>query len=146
MIRVFSRSIYLFSGYLADFPHCDFVLMMLLSPAALVHQYFRRAMISFPGAWRQRVPRARAHVQTRRDDPRRSLIDRLNDRVRHYGPNRRLLVGVGFIGFFAWHAAVMTWQSWKFSTLRKRHRGTAGIPQLGYSGCLVIFSSLLWMN
>ena len=50
-----------------------------------------------------------------------------------------LVVGVGFIGFFAWHAAVMTWQSLKFSDISQGVIAVPlWIPQLGYSGGLVI--------
>jgi hypothetical protein len=48
-------------------------------------------------------------------------------------------VGVGFIGFFAWHASVMTWQSLKFSDISQGVIAVPlWIPQLGYSGGLVI--------
>jgi len=40
----------------------------------------------------------------------------------------------GFIGFFAWHAAVMTWQSHQSPTFRKAVIAVPlWIPQLGYS-------------
>ena len=52
------------------------------------------------------------------------------------GANDR--VGVGFIGFFAWHASVMTWQSLKFSDISQGVIAVPlWIPQLGYSGGLV---------
>jgi TRAP-type C4-dicarboxylate transport system permease small subunit len=67
------------------------------------------------------------------------LIDRLNDNVRHYVEIAALLVGTGFIGFFAWHAAIMTWQSWKFSDISQGVIAVPlWIPQLGYSSGLVI--------
>jgi TRAP-type C4-dicarboxylate transport system permease small subunit len=67
------------------------------------------------------------------------LIDRLNDNVRHYVEIAALLIGVGIIGFFAWHASVMTWQSWKFSDISQGVIAVPlWIPQLGYSGGLVI--------
>jgi TRAP-type C4-dicarboxylate transport system permease small subunit len=67
------------------------------------------------------------------------LIDRLSDKARHYVEIAALLIGVGFIGFFAWHASVMTWQSWKFSDISQGVIAVPlWIPQLGYSGGLVI--------
>ena len=67
------------------------------------------------------------------------LIDRLNDTARHYVEIAALLVGTGFIGFFAWHASVMTWQSWKFFDISQGVIAVPlWIPQLGYSGGLVI--------
>ena len=67
------------------------------------------------------------------------LIDRLSDNVRHYVEIASLLIGVGFIGFFAWHASVMTWQSWKFTDISQGVIAVPlWIPQLGYSGGLVI--------
>ena len=67
------------------------------------------------------------------------LIDRLGDNARHYVEIVALLIGVGFIGFFAWHASIMTWQSWKFSDISQGVIAVPlWIPQLGYSGGLVI--------
>jgi TRAP-type C4-dicarboxylate transport system permease small subunit len=67
------------------------------------------------------------------------LIDRLGEKTRHYVEIFALLVGVGFIGFFAWHAVVMTWQSWKFSDISQGVIAVPlWIPQLGYSGGLAI--------
>ena len=49
------------------------------------------------------------------------------------------LIGVGFIGFFAWHACWMTYTSW---LLGDKSQGVViiplWIPQLGYCGGLVI--------
>ena len=50
-----------------------------------------------------------------------------------------LVLGSGFIGSFAWYAVQMTWQSWAFNDMAQ---GVVAvpmwIPQLGYSGGLVI--------
>lgn len=67
------------------------------------------------------------------------LIDRFQGKSRWCFEVFSLVLGVGFVGFFAWHAVVMTWQSWQFNDV-------AGgvvpmpmwIPQLGFSGGLVI--------
>jgi len=141
MIRVFLDRIYLFSGYLAGlFLIAIFVLMMLLSggrplglniPAGDDFISWCMAATAFLGL---------AHTFKHGEMIRVGLlIDRLNDNVRHYVEIAALLVGVGFIGFFAWHASVMTWQSWKFSDISQGVIAVPlWIPQLGYSGGLVI--------
>ena len=141
MIRVFLDRIYLFSGYLAGlFLIAIFVLMMLLSggrplginiPAGDDFISWCMAATAFLGL---------AHTFKHGEMIRVGLlIDRLNDKVRHYVEIAALLVGVGFIGFFAWHASVMTWQSLKFSDISQGVIAVPlWIPQLGYSGGLVI--------
>jgi TRAP-type C4-dicarboxylate transport system permease small subunit len=67
------------------------------------------------------------------------LIDRLRGRTRWYVEILALGIGLAFIGFFAWHAVQLTYDSWILNDV-------AGgvvpiplwIPQLGYSGGLVI--------
>jgi TRAP-type C4-dicarboxylate transport system permease small subunit len=50
-----------------------------------------------------------------------------------------LIVGCGFIAFFAYYAVVMNWQSWKFNDMSQGVLAIPlWIPQLGYSGGLVI--------
>lgn len=67
------------------------------------------------------------------------LIDRLGGRPRWALEMLCLIIGAGFIGFFAWYAVQMTWQSWLFGDMAQ---GVVAfplwIPQLGYSGGLVI--------
>ena len=141
MIRVFLDRLYLFSGYLAGlFLIAIFVLMMLLSagrplginiPAGDDFISWCMAATAFLGL---------AHTFKHGEMIRVGLlIDRLSDNVRHYVEIAALLVGVGFIGFFAWHAAIMTWQSLKFSDISQGVIAVPlWIPQLGYSGGLVI--------
>ncbi len=131
MIRVFLDRIYLFSGYLAGlFLIAIFVLMMLLSagrplginiPAGDDFISWCMAATAFLGL---------AHTFRHGEMIRVGLlIDRLNDNVRHYVEIAALL----------WHAAVMTWQSWKFSDISQGVIAVPlWIPQLGYSGGLVI--------
>jgi TRAP-type C4-dicarboxylate transport system permease small subunit len=141
MIRVFLDRIYLFSGYLAGlFLIAIFVLMMLLSagrplginiPAGDGFISWCMAATAFLGL----APTCKHGEMIRVG----LLIDRLSDNVRHYVEIAALLVGVGFIGFFAWHASVMTWQSWKFSDISQGVIAVPlWIPQLGYSSGLVI--------
>lgn len=141
MIRVFLDRLYLFSGYLAGlFLIAIFVLMMLLSggrplginiPAGDDFISWCMAATAFLGL---------AHTFKHGEMIRVGLlIDRLGDTVRHYVEIAALIVGAGFIGFFAWHASVMTWQSWKFSDISQGVIAVPlWIPQLGYSGGLVI--------
>jgi TRAP-type C4-dicarboxylate transport system permease small subunit len=67
------------------------------------------------------------------------LIDRLSGRTRHVIEIAALLIGCGFIGFFAWHAGWMTYDSWRFHDMSQ---GVLAVPlwfpQLGYSAGLVI--------
>ena len=67
------------------------------------------------------------------------LIDRLKGRTRWFFEMFSLLIGTGFVGYFAWYAAVMTWQSWQFSdTSTGVVAVPLWIPQLGFSGGLAI--------
>jgi TRAP-type C4-dicarboxylate transport system permease small subunit len=67
------------------------------------------------------------------------LIDLFAGKTRRAIEIACLIVGCGFIGYFAWHAAVMNYQTWLFKDM------STGvivvplwIPQLGYSGGLII--------
>jgi TRAP-type C4-dicarboxylate transport system permease small subunit len=67
------------------------------------------------------------------------LIDRLSGRTRHVVEIASLVIGCGFIGFFAWHAVRMTYDSWRFHDMAQGVLAVPlWIPQLGYSGGLVI--------
>jgi TRAP-type C4-dicarboxylate transport system permease small subunit len=67
------------------------------------------------------------------------LIDRLPDHVRHVVEIAALLVGTGFIGFFAVNAVRMSYDSWRFVDMSQGVIAVPlWIPQLGYSGGLVI--------
>lgn len=67
------------------------------------------------------------------------LIDRFRGRKRRYFEIFSLTLGVGFVGFFAWHAVRMTYDSWRFNDISQ---GVVAvplwIPQLGYSAGLAI--------
>ena len=67
------------------------------------------------------------------------LIDRVTGRPRRVMEITALTIGCGFIGFFAWNAAVMTYDSWRFHDMAQGVLAVPlWIPQLGYSGGLVI--------
>jgi TRAP-type C4-dicarboxylate transport system permease small subunit len=67
------------------------------------------------------------------------LIDRLTGAARRRVELVALVLGCFFVGFFAWHAVRMTWDSWRFDDMSQ---GVVAVPlwfpQLGYSGGLVI--------
>jgi TRAP-type C4-dicarboxylate transport system permease small subunit len=141
IMRIFLDRLYLFAGYAAGgFLIAIFVLMMILSAG-------RPLGINLPAgddftAWCMAATAFLGLAHTFRSGEMIRvglLIDRFE------GPTRRvieivaLVVGCGFIGFFAWHAAVMNYQTWLFKDM------STGvivvplwIPQLGYSGGLVI--------
>lgn len=141
MVRLFLDRLYLFSGYLAGlFLIAIFILMMLLSagrplglniPAGDDFVAWCMAATAFLGL---------AHTFRHGEMIRVGLlIDRLEGRTKQLAEIVALIIGAGFTGFFAWHAGVMTWQSWQFNDISQ---GVVAvplwIPQLGYSGGLVI--------
>jgi TRAP-type C4-dicarboxylate transport system permease small subunit len=141
MIRVALDRLYLFAGYAAGaFMVAIFVLMMLLSagrplginiPAGDDLVAWCMAAMSFLGL---------AHTFRAGEMIRVGLlIDLLSGRPRWLVELVALLVGCGFIGFFAWHAVAMTYDSWRFHDMSQGVLVVPlWIPQLGYSGGLVI--------
>jgi TRAP-type C4-dicarboxylate transport system permease small subunit len=141
MLRVILDRLYLYSGYAAGgFMVAIFVLMMLLSagrplginvPAGDDLVSWCMAAMAFLGL---------AHTFRHGEMIRVGLlIDRLTGRTRHVVEIVALIIGCGFIGFFAWHAGWMTYDSWRF------HEKSQGvlvvplwIPQLGYSSGIAI--------
>ena len=141
MIRKCLDGLYLGAGYLAGaFMVAIFVLMMALSigrevslniPAGDDLVSWCMAAMAFLGL---------AHTFKHGEMIRVGLlIDFLTGRTRWFVEMFSLVVGCGFIGFFAWHAVVMNWQSWKFNDMSQGVLVVPmWIPQLGYSGGLVI--------
>jgi TRAP-type C4-dicarboxylate transport system permease small subunit len=141
MVRLFLDRLYLLSGYLAGlFLIAIFVLMMLLSagrplglniPAGDDFVSWCMAATAFLGL---------AHTFRHGEMIRVGLlIDRLEGRIKRVVEIGVLLIGSGFTGFFAWHAAVMTWQSYMFNDMSQGVIAVPlWIPQLGYSGGLAI--------
>jgi len=69
------------------------------------------------------------------------LIDRLTGRTRWWFEMFSLVIGLGFVGFFAWHAVRLTYDSWRFNDMAQGVLAVPlWIPQLGYSGGLVILA------
>jgi TRAP-type C4-dicarboxylate transport system permease small subunit len=69
------------------------------------------------------------------------VLDRLHGRIRHVTEIGCLLIGSAFVGFFAWHAVGMTYDSWRFADMAQGVLAIPlWIPQLGYASGLVILS------
>jgi len=67
------------------------------------------------------------------------LIDVIEGRKRHWIEVGALIIGCGFVGFFAWNAVRMTWDSWRFGDMAQGVLAVPlWIPQLGYAAGLVI--------
>ena len=140
-MRLFLDRLYLVSGWLAGlFLIAIFVLMLLLSggrplglniPAGDDLVSWCMAATAFLGL---------AHTFRSGEMIRVGLlIDRLQGRIRHAVEIAALFVGAGFVGFFAWHAVRMTYDSWRFNDMAQGVLAVPlWIPQLGYSLGLVI--------
>ncbi|MDJ1159270.1 TRAP transporter small permease [Chelatococcus sp. SYSU_G07232] len=141
MLRRCLDGLYLLAGYAAGlFLVAILVLMMLLSvgrqvgfniPAGDDFASWCMAAMAFLGL---------AHTFKSGEMIRVGLvIDRLDGRKRWYFEIFSLVLGLGFVGFFAWHAALLTYDSWRFNDMAQ---GVVAvplwIPQLGYSGGLVV--------
>lgn len=69
------------------------------------------------------------------------LLDRLKGRTRWAFEVASLVLGLGFIGFFAWNAVRFTYDSYRFNEMAQGVLAVPlWIPQLGYSGGLVILT------
>jgi TRAP-type C4-dicarboxylate transport system permease small subunit len=140
-MRLFLDRLYLVSGWLAGFfLIAIFVLMMVLSagrplglnvPAGDDIVSWCMAAMAFLGL---------AHTFRSGELIRVGLlIENLSARTRHAVEVAALLVGCGFVGFFAWHAVRMTYDSWRFNDMAQGVLPVPlWIPQLGYAGGLVI--------
>ena len=136
MIRLVLDRLYLVSGWMAGlFLIAIFVLMMILSagrplgvnlPAGDDFVSWCMAAMAFLGL---------AHTFRSGEMIRVGLlIDRLTGRTRHAVEIVALVIGCGFVGFFAWHAVRMTYNSWRFDDMSQGVLAVPlWIPQLGYS-------------
>lgn len=141
MIRTALDRLYLFAGYLAGFfLVMIFVLMMVLSggrplginlPAGDDLVSWCMAATAFLGA---------AHTFRSGEMIRVGLlIDRLHERPRRLVYLAAMALGTVFVGFFAWNAVFLTYDSWRFNDMAQGVLAIPlWIPQLGYSGGLVI--------
>ena len=140
-MRVWLDRLYLFAGYAAGlFLLAIFVLMMFLSagrpvgfniPAGDDLVSWCMVATSFLGL---------AHTFRHGEMIRVGLlIDRLEGRTRHVIEIGSLLIGGFFVGFFSYYAVLLTYDSWRFHDMAQGVLPVPlWIPQLGYSGGLVI--------
>ena len=140
-MRVFLDRLYLFAGYLAGaFMLAIFVLMMLLSagrpvglniPAADDFVAWCMAAMAFLGL---------AHTFRNGEMIRVGLvIDRLPERSRHWVEIVCLIIGTGFVGFFAYYAVKMNYESYLYHDMSQGVIAVPmWIPQIGYSLGIVI--------
>jgi len=141
MIRRLLDGLYLLAGYAAGaFLIAIFVLMMVLSagrpvgfniPAGDDLVSWCMVATSFLGL---------AHTFRHGEMIRVGLlIDNLTGRTRHYVEVGSLLIGGFFVGFFTYYAILLTYDSWRFNDMAQGVLPVPlWIPQLGYSGGLVI--------
>jgi TRAP-type C4-dicarboxylate transport system permease small subunit len=141
MLRTFLDSLYRFAGYLAGlFLIAIFLLMIGLSvgrevginiPAGDDFASWCMAALAFLGL---------AHTFRSGEMIRVGLlIDRLRGRTRWAFEIFSLTLGLAFVGFFAWHAVRLTYDSWRFNDMAQGVLAVPlWIPQLGYSTGLVI--------
>lgn len=141
MIRGALDRLYLYSGYLAGaFMVAIFVLMMVLSagrpiglniPAADDFVSWCMAAMAFLGL---------AHTFRNGEMIRVGLlIDKLPAKSRHWIELMCLVIGIGFIAFFAFYSIQLVRDSWRFHEMSQ---GVIAIPmwipQIGYALGLVI--------
>jgi len=141
MIRILLDGLYRIAGYLAGiFLIAIFLLMMGLSlgrefginiPAGDDFASWCMAAMAFL---------ALAHTFKSGEMIRVGLLlDRLQGRTRQMAELLALVIGTGFVGFFAWHAVRMTYDSWQFNDMAQGVLAIPlWIPQLGYAVGLVI--------
>ncbi|MDI4664848.1 TRAP transporter small permease [Xanthobacter autotrophicus] len=141
MIRRLLDVLYLVAGWLAGlFLLAIFVLMMLLSVGRIVG-------FNIPSgddfvAWCMAATAFLGLAHTFRSGEliRVGLVtDRIKGRAKRIVELFCLVVGLFSVGFFAWHAVILTWDSYRFNDISQ---GVVAVPlflpQLGYSGGLVI--------
>lgn len=143
MIRSVLDGLYLFAGYLAGF----FLLVIFLLMMGL--SLGREAGINIPAgddftAWSMAAMAflGLAHTFKSGELIRVGLVlERWPARVRHVVEILCLLIGTAVIGYFAWYAVHMTYDSWRFNDISQ---GVVAvplwIPQLGFSTGLVILT------
>lgn len=142
-VRAVLDRVYLYAGYLAGFfLLAIFVLMLALSagrqigwnvPAGDDFVSWCMAACAFLGL---------AHTFKSGEMIRVELVfDKLTGRARHRMEVVCLVAGLGFVGYFAWSAMRLTYDSWRFNDLAQ---GVVPvplwIPQTGYALGLVILT------
>ncbi|NBJ09379.1 TRAP transporter small permease [Microvirga arsenatis] len=147
MLRSALDGLYLLAGYLAGlFLLIIFLLMMGLSlgrgvginiPAGDDLASWSMAAMAFLGL---------AHTFRSGEMIRVGLlVDRLQGRTRWWFEIFSLVIGLGFVGFFAWHAVQLTYDSWRFNDMAQGVLAIPlWIPQIGYAtGLVILFIAFL---
>lgn len=146
MIRVFLDRLYLFSGIAAGgFLVLIFVMMLALSlgrevsvnvPAGDEIVSWCLVAMAFLGL---------AHTFRRGEMIRVGLLmERLTGSRRRAAELVALGVAFAFIGYFAYHAVLLTWYSWRFNDMAQGVLAIPlWIPQLGYCTGLVVLAVAL---
>ncbi len=141
MLRSLLDGLYRFAGYLAGlFLIVIFLLMMGLSlgrgvginiPAGDDIASWSMAAMAFLGL---------AHTFRSGEMIRVGLLtDRVQGRTRWLLEMFSLVIGLGFVGFFAWHAVQLTYDSYRFNDMAQGVLAIPlWIPQTGYATGLVI--------
>jgi TRAP-type C4-dicarboxylate transport system permease small subunit len=146
MLRRFLDGLYLFAGYLAGaFMVIIFAIMMVMSlgrqfqlniPAGDDFASWAMAAMAFLGL---------AHTFKRGEMIRVGLLlERLHGRTKQIAEIIALGISASFTLYFTRHAVQMTYDSWRFNDMAQGVLAIPmWIPQLGYSGGLVILSIAL---
>ena len=147
MLRSALDGLYLFAGYLAGlFLIIIFLLMMGLSlgrgiginiPAGDDLASWSMAAMAFLGL---------AHTFRSGEMIRVGLLTgRLQGRTRWWFEIFSLVIGLCFVGFFAWHAVQLTYDSWRFNDMAQGVLAIPlWIPQIGYAtGLVILFIAFL---
>jgi TRAP-type C4-dicarboxylate transport system permease small subunit len=146
-MRLFLDRLYLVSGWLAGlFLLAIFVLMLLLSGGRPLGVYIPAGDDLVAWCMVATAFLGLAHTFRSGELIRVGLlIDRFAGRTRQAIEVVALVLGSGFIGFFAWHAARLTYDSWRFNDLAQGVLAVPlWIPQLGYSvGLTILLIALL---
>ena len=146
MLRRFLDALYLFAGYAAGgFLVVIFAIMMVMSvgrqfqlniPAGDDFASWCMAAMAFLGL---------AHTFKRGEMIRVGiLLERLHGRTKQIAEIAALTIAAAFVLYFTYYAAQMTYDSWRFNDMAQGVLASPmWIPQLGYSGGLVILSIAL---
>jgi TRAP-type C4-dicarboxylate transport system permease small subunit len=147
MIRTVLDRLYLYSGYLAGlFLIAILLLMMALSLGREVGVNVTSGDDIASWCMAAMAFLALAHTFKSGEIIRVGLLtDRLQGRIKWLFEMFALVLGAGFIGFFAWHAVNLTYTSW---LLGETSTGVLvipiWIPQLGYClGLVILFIAVL---
>jgi TRAP-type C4-dicarboxylate transport system permease small subunit len=142
MLRRFLDGLYLLAGWLAGlFLIGIFVLMMALSVGRLIQVNIPDGDLFVSWSMAATAFLGLAHTFKSGEMIRVGLlIDRFRGPVRWWFEMVSLVLGLGFTGFFAWHAALFVRDSWRFNDMATGviPNIPIWIPQLGFAAGLVI--------